>query len=205
MIPSPDSPVRLVDRSSPCRGLFAGRRNPCLERGRSLLHPSLVEMVSAVLNPISHVYHQPVGETTAVQEQPARDWGVAGSIGVVALANLVSIRRIARLSPARFQVRVTLNTNEPALPLGAAPMRSTLAFTTLAVGLLHCSTANALADEYNITPAEHQACDGDAAKICANAQSEDEVLACMKAHRRLLTPVCRSVFEAGLRKRHLLE
>jgi len=116
--------------------------------------------------------------------------------------NLVSIRGIARLSPARFQVRVTLNTNEPALPLGAAPMRSTLAFTTFAL-LLHCSTANALTDKYNITPAEHQACDGDAANICTNAQSEDEVLACMKAQRRQLTPVCRSVFEAGLRKRHL--
>jgi len=102
----------------------------------------------------------------------------------------------------RFQVRVTLNTNEPALPLGAAPMRSTLAFTTLAV-LLLCSTAKALTDKYNITPAEHQACDGDAANICTNAQSENEVLACMKAQRRQLTPVCRSVFEAGLRKRHL--
>ncbi len=83
-------------------------------------------------------------------------------------------------------------------------MRSTLAFTTLAV-LLHCSTANALTDKYNITPAEHQACDGDAANICTNAQSEDEVLACMRAQRRRLTPVCRSVFEAGLRKRHLSE
>jgi len=66
-------------------------------------------------------------------------------------------------------------------------MRSTLAFTTLVV-LLHCSTATALTDKYNITPAEHQACDADAANICVNAQSEDEVIACMKSQRRRLTP-----------------
>ena len=64
--------------------------------------------------------------------------------------------------------------------------------------------SSAVVDKYNITPAEHAACDADAMNLCAGvAQDEDLVIACMKANRAQLTQTCASVFNAGLRRRHL--
>jgi len=81
-------------------------------------------------------------------------------------------------------------------------MRNVIFYSVL-VFPVYGSWANAAGDKYNITPVEHQACDADAASFCGDARDEDQVLACMKSHRRQLTPVCRSAFEAGLRKRHM--
>ena len=81
-------------------------------------------------------------------------------------------------------------------------MRKTLVYSVL-VCTLHGSCADAASDKYNITPAEHQACDTDAASLCGMAQDEDHVLGCMRTQRARLTAACRSVFEAGLRKRHI--
>ncbi len=81
-------------------------------------------------------------------------------------------------------------------------MRNVIFYSALAF-IVYGSGASAAGDKYNITPAEHQACDQDVASLCGNSQDEDQVLACMKAQRGQLTPVCRSVFEAGLRKRHM--
>ena len=64
--------------------------------------------------------------------------------------------------------------------------------------------ANAAEDKYGITSAEHAACDTDVESLCVDqVQSEDQVIECMKAKRAQLTPVCKTSFEAGMRKRHL--
>ena len=64
--------------------------------------------------------------------------------------------------------------------------------------------AKAADDPYGITPVEHAACDADVESLCVgHIQSEDQVIDCMKAKRAQLTPVCKTAFEAGMRKRHL--
>ena len=64
--------------------------------------------------------------------------------------------------------------------------------------------ANAADDPYGITPVEHAACDADFESLCvAQMQSENQVIECMKSKRAQLTPVCKTAFEAGMRKRHL--
>ncbi len=59
-------------------------------------------------------------------------------------------------------------------------------------------------DKYNITPKEHEACDGDAERLCSAAYPDpDKLIDCMKSNKTNLTAACRSTFEAGMRKRHL--
>lgn len=59
-------------------------------------------------------------------------------------------------------------------------------------------------DKYNVTPEEHAACDDDAARLCSDAYpDEDKLIACMRLNRSDLSRTCRSVFESGMRKRHL--
>ena len=74
-----------------------------------------------------------------------------------------------------------------------------------AMALLCASFASAHAetDKYNITEAEHQACDTDAANLCSHNVSEDGVIACMKLKRAQLTPICLATFNAGLKRRHM--
>ena len=61
----------------------------------------------------------------------------------------------------------------------------------------------AAGDRFNVSPAEHAACDGDASMLCGSVQDEDQLLGCMKSHRADLTPRCASVFAAGLKRRGL--
>ena len=70
----------------------------------------------------------------------------------------------------------------------------------LALGL----STNAADTDYAITPVEHAACDADVESLCADqVQNEGQVLACMRSKREQLTPVCKTAFEAGMRKRRL--
>lgn len=72
------------------------------------------------------------------------------------------------------------------------------------VMLAGLSPAWADTDKYNITQQEHQACDGDAARLClATYPDEDKLLTCMRSSRDQLTPVCRHVFETGMKRRGL--
>lgn len=57
-------------------------------------------------------------------------------------------------------------------------------------------------DKYHVTDAERAACQIDATKLCSDAfPDEDALLACMKTKLVQLTPLCRTTFEAGLRRR----
>lgn len=59
-------------------------------------------------------------------------------------------------------------------------------------------------DKYQITEEERAACQNDAVLFCSMAYpDEDALLTCMKSVRPKLTQVCRTVFEAGLRRRHI--
>ena len=77
-------------------------------------------------------------------------------------------------------------------------LASAVAFICLTYG-----SASAGSDKYNITPAEHQACDADAVNLCPDSEDEDAVIACMKTKRASLSAACLSTFTAGLRKRHM--
>ena len=79
-------------------------------------------------------------------------------------------------------------------------IRSVAAITLLCASLV---SAHAETDKYNITDAEHQACDTDVVNLCSDSSSEDGVISCMKLKRAQLTPVCLETFNAGLKKRHL--
>ena len=60
------------------------------------------------------------------------------------------------------------------------------------------------ADVFHITEAEKAACTQDAERLCASAYpDEQQLLACMKANRASLGPICLPVFEAGLKQRGL--
>ncbi len=64
--------------------------------------------------------------------------------------------------------------------------------------------ASAAADKFNITAAEHAACDSDAERLCMSAYpDEDRLLDCMRANIHQLTPICLATFEAGMKRRHL--
>ena len=58
-------------------------------------------------------------------------------------------------------------------------------------------------NRYGVTPEEAAACRPDAVRLCDGATDEDDIVACFRARREQLTPVCRAAFEAGLRKRHM--
>ena len=74
------------------------------------------------------------------------------------------------------------------------------------LGILTSSVvALAQTDTYKITDAEKAACTGDAMRLCASAYpSESKLLACMIANKGSLTPTCLTVFNAGLKRRHLV-
>jgi hypothetical protein len=64
--------------------------------------------------------------------------------------------------------------------------------------------AFAVADEFNITAAEHAACDADAERLCLSAYPDvSRMINCMVVNRPRLTPLCRVTFDEGLRKRHI--
>ena len=76
----------------------------------------------------------------------------------------------------------------------------------LAVAMLVGQSASAMAavDRYQITPAEHAACDGDAVALCSETYpDEDKLMACMKLNRANLSAVCAKAFDAGVARRHL--
>lgn len=77
--------------------------------------------------------------------------------------------------------------------------------TTLAVGLMAQTALGAeVADKYQITAEEMSACGSDAIALCSYAYpDETKLLSCMKSNRLNLSPTCRPVFEAGIRRRHL--
>ena len=76
-------------------------------------------------------------------------------------------------------------------------------FSTLAVAVA-VGPAHAIG-KLNITAEEHLACDGDAERLCMSAYPDEmKLLACMKANRLQLTPVCLTAFDAGMKRRHLL-
>lgn len=59
-------------------------------------------------------------------------------------------------------------------------------------------------DKYQITEVERAACQADAALFCSMTYPDEEaLLTCMKTVRSQLTQGCRTVFEAGLRRRHI--
>ena len=65
------------------------------------------------------------------------------------------------------------------------------------------SGATAQTDKYQVTAAEHAACDVDASRLCGSSATEDAALACMKQQRAELSAGCRSVFDSGLKQRGL--
>jgi hypothetical protein len=59
-------------------------------------------------------------------------------------------------------------------------------------------------NKYHVTDEERAACEGDAVALCSTAFPDEELLlGCMKTNRTQLTPICRTTFEAGLRKRRI--
>ena len=69
---------------------------------------------------------------------------------------------------------------------------------------LSAGSAYAVTDKFNISAAEHVACDRDAIDLCGDtARDEDQLLVCMKRNSSRLSPSCRVAFDAGLKKRHL--
>ena len=76
----------------------------------------------------------------------------------------------------------------------------------LSFGLIVLSSVALAAPPHDlaITPAEHAACDGDAANLCADAYpDQDRLVACMKDKRHQLSPACAMALTAGLKKRHM--
>ena len=82
--------------------------------------------------------------------------------------------------------------------------------TVLAVAVLAAtasvpSTAQAQSDPYHITALEKAACTSDAVRLCSNAYpDEHKLMSCMVENRASLTRVCLVVFDAGLKRRHLV-
>ena len=59
-------------------------------------------------------------------------------------------------------------------------------------------------DKYQVTEEERAACQEDAMLFCSMTYPDEEaLLTCMKTVRPKLTQGCRTVFEAGLRRRHI--
>ncbi|MCX8256216.1 protein of unknown function [Beijerinckiaceae bacterium RH AL1] len=67
------------------------------------------------------------------------------------------------------------------------------------------SAAQAQSDPYHITATEKAACTADAVRLCSDAYpDEHKLMSCMVENRASLTKVCLVVFEAGLKRRHLV-
>jgi hypothetical protein len=61
-----------------------------------------------------------------------------------------------------------------------------------------------MADPFNITAAEHAACDADAVRFCMSSYPDvDRMIGCMVNNRSRLTPICLTTFDEGLRRRHI--
>lgn len=80
--------------------------------------------------------------------------------------------------------------------------RATAAALLLAA-LMQGGPARAAGNTYGVTPQEAAACQPDAVRLCEGATDEDEIIACFRARRDQLTPLCASTFAEGLRKRHM--
>ena len=63
--------------------------------------------------------------------------------------------------------------------------------------------AVAQTDKYQVTAAEHAACDVDARRLCGSSATEDALVACMRQQRSNLSEGCRLAFDSGLKKRGL--
>ena len=84
-------------------------------------------------------------------------------------------------------------------------MTRTLVFAVAAL-LAFGGPVRAQVDKYHVTPEEQAACEGDATLLCSHTYpDEDRLIDCMRRNRAHLTAVCRTTFEAGLKRRHLLE
>ena len=67
------------------------------------------------------------------------------------------------------------------------------------------AAAGAPPDRYHITDGEKAACTADAMRLCASTYpDEGKLLACMQANRGVLDPGCLAVFDAGVKRRHLV-
>lgn len=82
-------------------------------------------------------------------------------------------------------------------------MNRVIPTTILFLALVSSVAAGAPDNRYGVTPEEAAACQPDAVRLCEGATDEDDIVACFRARRQQLTPVCRSTFDAGLRKRHM--
>ena len=73
-------------------------------------------------------------------------------------------------------------------------------------GLLYFSQAAvSQTNKYHITAEEQAACGGDAVSLCSQAYpDEDRLIACMYVSKAKLSQGCRTVFNAGLKRRHLM-
>ena len=58
--------------------------------------------------------------------------------------------------------------------------------------------------KFNVTPKEKAACMQDAVRLCIQAYpDEDALISCMRTNRANLSPNCLTVFDAGLKRRHM--
>ena len=59
-------------------------------------------------------------------------------------------------------------------------------------------------DVYHLTEVEKSACTDDAVRLCSSTYPDQrKLLQCMKSNRLSLSATCLSVFDAGLKRRHL--
>ncbi|UDL96183.1 hypothetical protein LGH83_08390 [Lichenihabitans sp. PAMC28606] len=81
-------------------------------------------------------------------------------------------------------------------------LKQALIYTGLVVAL--AQPAYAEISKYDITDAEKAACQDDVMAFCRDDfPDEDKILACMKLNKANLTTSCRTVFNAGMNRRHL--
>lgn len=67
------------------------------------------------------------------------------------------------------------------------------------------NASHAQSDPFHVTNAEKAACTADATRLCESAYpNEGKLLACMLANKTSLSPGCLVVFNAGLKRRHLV-
>ena len=60
-------------------------------------------------------------------------------------------------------------------------------------------------NKYSVTPNEKAACMQDAVRLCIQTYpNEDALISCMRTNRAQLSPSCLTVFDAGLKRRHMM-
>lgn len=83
-------------------------------------------------------------------------------------------------------------------------MKRTIATVVMTMFCAFAGQASAAVEALDITPAEHAACDDDAARLCSAAYpDETKMLGCMKVNMNKLSPICLATFKAGMLRRHL--